>query len=165
MTGRQNASEFIGKTLGESLPEIETQPFIGLLDEVYRTGIPFIGSEMKATLNRAATGQPDEAYFDLVFQLLRARTERVDSILVHAIEVTDRVNIEFLKQEAEDPRRRLRTIVESSDDAIISKDLNGIITSWNPAAEAYSATRPARLSENPSLQSFRVSCIMTSNES
>jgi two-component system, chemotaxis family, CheB/CheR fusion protein len=58
------------------------------------------------------------------------------------MDITDR-------KQAEISSLRLAAIVQSSDDAIVSKDLNGIVTSWNPAAERMFGYTPEEIIGKP----------------
>jgi PAS domain S-box-containing protein len=52
-----------------------------------------------------------------------------------ATDITERKQVEAALSDSEQRLRWLASIVESSDDAIVSKNLDGIITSWNRGAE------------------------------
>ena len=50
-------------------------------------------------------------------------------------DITERKRIEVALRENEERLRWLASVVDSSDDAIVSKNLDGVIRSWNKGAE------------------------------
>lgn len=81
--------EIIGRTVLEALPEAYDQGFIGLLDQVYHTGKPFVGKETPFVLVREPGEPPTEMYIDFVYQPICNEQSKVIGIMAQGHEVTE----------------------------------------------------------------------------
>ncbi len=82
--------ELVGRTVAEALPEIVDQGFIGVLDEVFRTGEPFVGRSMPMGLIDANTGEIQIRYCDFVFQAVRNANGVICGMFCEGYDVTER---------------------------------------------------------------------------
>jgi len=82
--------EIIGLTVDQALPEIEEQGFVRILDEVFRSGEPFIGSGIRLDLASGPGGELREHYVDFVYQPIRDETLQISGVFVHGSDVTER---------------------------------------------------------------------------
>lgn len=99
-------AELIGKPLFDALPE--AKKFVGpILAEVLQTGVPFNGNEFEIILKRS--GQPEQCYFNFVYQPLFEGTGEVSGIIVVATEVTEQVLSKQALQRSENQFRNLVT--------------------------------------------------------
>ena len=81
--------DVIGKRFIDVLPEVESQGFVDLLKEVYRTGKTFRANESLITL--LIEGQPRNFYFDLIYQPYYSSSGKIEGVLAFGIDLTDQV--------------------------------------------------------------------------
>jgi PAS domain S-box-containing protein len=108
--------KLIGKTVAEALPELKRQSFIKSLDNVYKTGKPYIGKEVKVLLQKKSNSPLEERFVDVVYQAYRNSNGEIEGVLAHGYDVTDTVLTRKKIEESEEKLRqndkRLREVVE-----------------------------------------------------
>lgn len=121
----RTAEFFVGKHFTELAPP-----------ETIRIAEPHLRAAFAGKVGNYETAYYDHQCYYVVVTPLTETNGAVEEIMVVALNITER-------RQAEEARSRLAGIVEFSDDAIIGKTLEGVITSWNRGAEktyGYAAT-------------------------
>ncbi|MGZ5198914.1 MAG: PAS domain S-box protein [Telluria sp.] len=91
------AREVIGRPLREVLPEVEGQGFFELLEQVYRTGEAYEGSNVRMLLQPGGGRDGMEEHFiDFVYMALRDPDGSIAGVLLHGVDVTDRTRANLL---------------------------------------------------------------------
>ncbi len=134
----------VGKSVAEALPEVPSQGFTDLLDGVYRSGKPYIGSGVTVQLQRAG-GSPEDRVLDFIYQPVQDAAGTTDGILVLVTDVTDRARAEaalrITNWQLGEERARLAAMIEAEQRA------QQALRRFNETLEAHVKARTRELSE------------------
>jgi PAS domain S-box-containing protein len=123
--------DILGRPGRAALPELAAQGFFDIVDSVLRTGEPFVGRAVEATLPDGRGGTVTR-YFDYVYQPLVGADGRVEGVMAHASDVTDAV---VARRDAEASLARLARAVRDAPDGIATIAEDGRLLAANPALE------------------------------
>ena len=109
----------LGKPLAQAVPELVGQPFLGILDHVFTTGVPYEAKAAPADLE--VDGVLGRYYFDFTYKPLRNAEGEVYAVMDMAVDVTQQV---LSQQRLEASQQQLLGLFEQSPVgiAIICKD-------------------------------------------
>jgi PAS domain S-box-containing protein len=116
----------LGLTVKEAFPEVESQGFISLLDDVYNSGRPYEAREAQVRIKRG--GASREFYLDFIYQPYEDAQKCIEGVFFFGIDVTEKV---LTRRKIKENEERYKQIVETAQEGIWTWDQNGIVTFCN----------------------------------
>lgn len=110
--------EIIDEPLALALSELQGQPYLSILDEVYSSGETFIGDVANVKLD--IDGTLKDCYFNFIYEPLKNDNGETVAIIVIANEVTDSIN---KKQELENLNKQLEIALYAGELGTFNLDI------------------------------------------
>lgn len=143
----------LGRTVRQALPELEGQGFLELLEQVFSTGVPFVGNEVLVRLQPAPSAPVEMRYLNFVYQPMRGADGEMTGVLATGVDVTALVEArqiveralaetERVARERDAEGRQLRTVLEQAPMAIAITGPTGELKFANPGFERLFALPP-----------------------
>jgi len=123
----------IGKKIKEGIPELEGQPFLQILKDVYESGETYSATEDKVLL--AKDGKLDTFYYNFSYKPLKNQNGEVYAILNFATDVTDLV---LAKKQIQENKDKYKNLADSLPIIIWTADKDGKIDYYNKKWYDYS---------------------------
>ncbi|MVM36219.1 PAS domain-containing sensor histidine kinase [Spirosoma sp. HMF4905] len=98
-------NQVMGIPLAQAIPEMQGQPFLAILDEVFKTGVTFATDNTPAEM--VIDGIRKMVYFDFSFKAVRDRKGAVYGIIATGIEITQQLADQQALQQSEERFRDL----------------------------------------------------------
>ncbi len=99
----------VGQPAVQAVPELATQPYLHLLNQVFALGLTHQARAMPGEI--VINGQPSQHYFDFTYKPLRDSAGQPYGILCVAVDVTEQF---MARQQLEQATDQLRSMVESA---------------------------------------------------